>query len=56
MEHARGILMLVAAIIAFWKAWMLHGGPQFWLACGLGILALSMAVWHFMRKSQPPWR
>jgi hypothetical protein len=52
MEHVRGFLMIAAAAIAFWKAWMLHAGPQFWLACGLGVLALSMAVWHFRRKGQ----
>jgi hypothetical protein len=48
--------MIAAAAIAFWKAWMLHAGPQFWLACGLGVLALSMAVWHFARKGQPRLR
>jgi len=56
MEHARGFLMIAAAAIAFWKAWMLHAGPQFWLACGLGVLALAMAAWHFTRKGQPRLR
>ena len=58
MQHARGFLMIGAAAIAFWKAWMIHQmihhGPQVWLAVGLGVLALGMAAWHFTAKSSAP--
>jgi hypothetical protein len=54
MHFVRGIFMLAAAAIVFWKAWEIHHGPQFWLACALGVVALGMAVWHFTRQPEPP--
>ncbi|WP_420237988.1 hypothetical protein ACOBR2_20750 [Telmatobacter bradus] len=58
MQHARGFLMIGAAAVAFWKAWMIHQmmhrGPQVGLAVGLGVLALGMAAWHFTQKPAAP--
>lgn len=45
--------MLVAAVLAGWKAWMIPSGPYHWGACALVVLALGMAAWHFTRKPQP---
>lgn len=50
---ARGIMMLVAAAIAFWKAWQIHGGETALLAFGLGVLSLALAVWHLTHRSAP---
>jgi hypothetical protein len=52
MNHVRGLLMLVAAAVAFWKGWRIHTGTHAWLGYGLGVVALGMAVWHFTRKSE----
>jgi hypothetical protein len=52
MNPLRGILMLIAAAIAFYRGWQIHNGRYAWLACGLGVLALALAVWHFVRYSQ----
>jgi hypothetical protein len=43
----RGILMIVAAGIAFWRGWQIHSGRYAWMAYGLGVLALGLAAWHF---------
>jgi hypothetical protein len=43
--------MLVAAAFAVWKGWRIHSGPHAWLAWGLAVLALGMAVWHFTRPA-----
>lgn len=48
--------MLAAAVIAFWKGWQLHQGPQFWMALALGVVALAMAAWHFTRRPAGPKR
>jgi hypothetical protein len=50
MNFFRGVLMIVAAGIALWKGWEIHGGPYAWLAYGLGAAALGLAVWHLTRK------
>ena len=52
MNHARGIVMLLAAAVAFWKGWQLHRGETAVLAYALGALAFSLALWHLLRK--PP--
>jgi hypothetical protein len=44
----RGILMVVAAGIAFWRGWQIHTGRYAWMAYGLGVLALGLAAWHFL--------
>ncbi len=46
--------MLVAAALAFWKGWQIHHGQMALLACGLGVLALLLAIWHLTRKAPPP--
>jgi hypothetical protein len=45
----RGVLMVVAAAIAFWRGWQIHTGRYAWMAYGLGVLALGLAGWHFVR-------
>jgi hypothetical protein len=45
--------MLIAAILAFWKGWHLHG-HQASIAFLLAGLALAMAVWHLTRKPPRP--
>lgn len=50
MNFFRGVLMLVAAGIALWKGWEIHTGEYAWMAYGLGVAALGLAVWHLRRK------
>ena len=52
MNHVRGVLMLVAAAVAFWQGWRIHTGPHAWLAFGLGAAALALAIWHLTRKAE----
>jgi hypothetical protein len=49
MNPARGIVMMIAAAIAFWKGWEIHRGETAVLAYGLGAMALAMGVWHLTR-------
>ena len=49
MEQARGMLMLVAAGIAFYRGWKIHTGREALAAFALGVLALGLAVWHLTR-------
>ena len=51
MHQIRGFVMLIAAGVAFYRGWKLHG-DRAWVAFGLGALALAMAVWHWVRLSQ----
>jgi hypothetical protein len=53
MNQARGIVMLLAAGIAFYRGWRIHTGPYAHMAFGLGVLALALAVWHLIRKPAP---
>jgi hypothetical protein len=48
----RGILMIVAAGFAFWRGWQIDHGHYAWMAYGLGVLALGLAVWHFANNSR----
>jgi hypothetical protein len=52
MNQVRGLLMLVAAAVAFWRGWKIHTGPHAWLGYGLGVAALGLAFWHLTRKSE----
>ncbi len=54
MEHVRGVMMLLAAGVAFWKGWELHRGRSAMVAYGLGALALALAVWHLTREARRP--
>ncbi|MGA7339896.1 MAG: hypothetical protein WBE72_17495 [Terracidiphilus sp.] len=54
MNPVRGALMLLAACLAFWQGWRIHSGRSALMACGLGVLALALAVWHFARKAPRP--
>jgi hypothetical protein len=54
VEHVRGVLMLLAAGVAFWKGWELDRGHSAMVAYGLGVLALALAVWHLTRKERRP--
>jgi hypothetical protein len=47
LNPVRGILMIVAAGIAFWRGWQIHHGRFAWMAFGLGAVALALAGWHF---------
>jgi uncharacterized membrane protein len=51
MNHVRGFVMLVAAVFAVWRGWKIHTGSHAWMAYGLAVLALGMAVWHLTRKA-----
>jgi uncharacterized membrane protein HdeD (DUF308 family) len=51
VNRIRGIVMLLAAVVAFWKGWQLHRGETAVLAYGLGALALIVGVWHLTRKA-----
>jgi hypothetical protein len=50
VNPVRGIVMIVAAAIAFWKGWQIHRGETAVLAYGLGAMALALGVWHLMRE------
>jgi hypothetical protein len=50
MNYFRGVLMLLAAGIAFYRGWKIHTGQYALMAYGLGALALGLAVWHLTRK------
>ena len=52
MNQVRGIVMVIAAGIAFYRGWIIRHGDRAWLAFGLGALALGVAVWHFARPAQ----
>jgi hypothetical protein len=54
MNHFRGVLMLLAACVAFWRGWKIHTGHVALLAYGLAVVALSLAFWHLTRKPDPP--
>ena len=54
VNPVRGIVMLVAAAIAFWKGWQIHHGESAVLAYGLGAIALALGVWHLTRKMPTP--
>jgi len=54
MNRVRGVVMLVAAGIVFFRGWQIHSGRYALLACALGVLALAMGIWHLTRK--PPIR
>ena len=56
MSHVRGTLMLVAAAIAFYRGWRIHTGQLAWIAYGLGLLALALALWHLLRPPPAPRR
>jgi len=49
MQPFRGLLMLVAAGIAFYRGVELGHGERAWMAFGLGVVALGLAVWHWTR-------
>ncbi len=51
MNHFRGILMLIAAGIAFYRGWKIHTGEYALMAYGLGALAVGLAVWHLTRSA-----
>lgn len=54
MDRFRGVLMALAAVVAFWRGWKLHTGTMAWAAYGLGAVALGLAVWHMTRKPDKP--
>ena len=52
-DPIRGLVMLIAAAIALWKGWHMHGNRA-GLAYLLAGLALAMAVWHLKRATAEP--
>jgi hypothetical protein len=54
MQPFRGLLMLVAAGIAFYRGWKIHTGREALVAFGLGVLALGLALWHLTRAPLRP--
>lgn len=48
----RGFVMLLAAGFAGWKGWRIHSGSHAWMAYGLAVLALAMAIWHLTRPPE----
>jgi hypothetical protein len=50
VNPVRGIVMLLAAAVAFWKGWEIHRGETAVLAYGLGVMALALGVWHLTRE------
>jgi uncharacterized membrane protein len=54
VNRIRGIVMLMAAVLAIWKGWQIHRGEMAVLAYGLGVMALVVGVWHLTRKAPAP--
>jgi hypothetical protein len=54
MNHFRGLLMLVASAVAFYKGWKIHHGQSALLGYALGVLALGLAIWHLTRPAPQP--
>jgi hypothetical protein len=54
MNQFRGVLMLLAAGVAYWRGWQIHVGHNALLAYALSAVALGLAVWHFTRKPDKP--
>jgi uncharacterized membrane protein len=54
MNHVRGFVMLLAAGFAVWRGWKIHTGTYAWMAYGLAVLALALAIWHLTRKPDAP--
>jgi hypothetical protein len=50
MNRFRGILMVLAAIVAFWRGWTLHAGKMALIAYGLGVAALALGAWHLTQR------
>ncbi len=50
MDRFRGILMVLAAVVAFWRGWTLHAGRMALLAYGLGVVALALGMWHLTQR------
>ena len=50
MNPVRGVFMVLAACVAFWRGWQIHTGQKALLAYVLGVAALWLAVWHFTRR------
>ncbi|HEY6487807.1 MAG: hypothetical protein WCC26_09710 [Terracidiphilus sp.] len=50
MHPLRGILMVVAAALAFFSATRMRTRQDVMLACVLGFLALALGAWHLMRS------
>jgi len=46
--------MLIAAALAIYHGWQIHTGRSVWVAYGLGVLALALAIWHFARSARNP--
>ena len=55
MNRIRGVVMLLAGIVALGRGWQIRRGEAAVLACGLGVLALALGVWHLTR-GEPPAR
>lgn len=51
MNPARGVMMLLAAALAFYKGWAIHSGRMALLAYGLGVVALALGAWHLMQRT-----
>ena len=54
MSRIRGILMVVAACVAFFEAWRLRATHFALSALGLGALALALGLWHLLHKPPRP--
>ena len=52
MNPFRGILMIAAAGIAFWRGWQIHHGQYAWMAYGLSVVALGLAIWHLAQGAR----
>jgi hypothetical protein len=50
------MLMLLAAAVALYRGWKIHSGHSAWLAYGLGVAALTLAIWHITRGDPPRQR
>jgi hypothetical protein len=54
MNRIRGVLMVMAACLAFGEGWRLRATHYALSAVGLGVLAMALGVWHLTRKAPQP--
>ncbi len=54
MNRVRGMLMLLAAGVAFWRGWKIHTGHTALLGYSLGFIAVGLAMWHLTRQPDKP--
>lgn len=54
MNVFRAVLMFCVGVFAIYRGWTMHSGERAWLAYGLGVVAVALAVWRLKRNPNKP--